>query len=115
LTPEAAGGFSGATETGAGFSGSATPGTSISAEGLTTPTSPLSTPSAAGTSWWDTIKGYSDNPYVQQGFKTLREKLEEKKQQPSPMQFSPMAAPIVPTGSDALDKLAWLRAFNVQG
>jgi len=64
---------------------------------------------------WNTIKGYSDNPYAQQLFKTATEKLEEKKQQPSPMQFSPLAAPVVPPGSDALDKLAWLRAFNVQG
>jgi hypothetical protein len=77
--------------------------------------SSTTTPESAGGGLWETIKGYSDNPYVQQLFQTAKDKLTQKKQPPEPMQFASIASPVVPTGSDALDKLAWLRAFNVQG
>jgi hypothetical protein len=85
-------------------------GSSMSTAGATTP-------GAETGGWLSKLSGYSKNPYVQELFKTGLQKAQGEEGPQMPM--SPFASPSTPVVSpmpeNPLDKLAWLRAFNIQG
>jgi hypothetical protein len=63
-----------------------------------------------------TLKGYSDNPYVQQLFKSGLQKAEGQQSSGGSMSpFPNVQLPSVNPAADSVDRLAWLRAFGVQG
>jgi hypothetical protein len=67
--------------------------------------------------WLSKLAGYSKNPYVQELFKTGLQKAEgdEGPQMPMSPFVSPSTPVVSPMPENPLDKLAWLRAFNIQG
>jgi hypothetical protein len=77
------------------------------------------TPTAGAESgdWLSKIAGYSKNPYVQELFKTGLQKAEGEQGPQVPMSpfVSPQMPVVSPMPENPLDKLAWLRAFNIQG
>jgi hypothetical protein len=64
--------------------------------------------------WWNQIKGYADSPYGQFALKQGLGMATQKRPPPSPMNIQLPELPAA-TPSPAVDRLAWLRAFNVQG
>jgi hypothetical protein len=92
---------------GAGATGATTPG-------ATTPGA--TTPKAATGGFWDKITGYSENPYVQELFKTGTQQLTKRGGAQGTMSpFPDVQMPVVSPAQDQVDRLAWLRAFGVQG
>jgi len=61
-----------------------------------------------------TIKGYADSPY---GQLAIKEGMGMMKKPRSPFEPMQMQAPGLPalSPSPSIDRLAWMRAFNVQG
>jgi hypothetical protein len=86
-------------------------GTSMSSA---TPPS-ATTPDAAKGGLWDKITGYSENPYVQEVFKTGVQQLKKPSAGGSMSPFPDVQMPVVSPAQDHVDRLAWLRAFGVQG
>jgi len=72
------------------------------------------TPASEGGGLWSTIKGYADSPYGQMA---IKEGLGMAKKPRSPFEPMQMQTPGLPavTPSPSIDRLAWMRAFNVQG
>jgi hypothetical protein len=85
-------------------------GSSMSTAGATTP-------GAESGGWLSKLAGYSKNPYVQELFKTGLQKAEGEQGPQVPMSpfVSPQTPVVSPMPENPLDKLAWLRAFNIQG
>jgi len=61
-----------------------------------------------------TVKGYADSPYGQLAIKEGLGMAKRPRSQIGPMQMQPSALPAL-TPSPNIDRLAWMRAFNVQG
>jgi hypothetical protein len=82
-----------------------------------TSVSSATTPGAESGGWLSKLAGYSKNPYVQELFKTGLQKAEGDQGPQVPMSpfVSPQTPVVSPMPENPLDKLAWLRAFNIQG
>jgi len=63
---------------------------------------------------WSTIKGYADSPYGQMAIKEGLGALKKPRSPFEPMQMQTPGLPAV-APSPSIDRLAWMRAFNVQG
>jgi len=77
-------------------------------------TTPAATASDEAGGWLSKLKGYADSPYGQMA---IKEGLGMTKRPRSPFEPMQMQTPGLPalSPSPSIDRLAWMRAFNVQG